>query len=91
MVHVMLKIERSVRGAAVVFVLSGEIGRAEVEELERVLASEPHDDKVLDMKDVTLVHRDTLVFLADCQAAGTALENCPSYIREWIARERDPD
>jgi len=87
----MLMIERSARGAVVVFAVSGEILTDEVAELRRVLESEPDFQKVLDLKDVTLVDREAVAFLADCEADGTLLENCPSYIREWIVRRRDLD
>jgi hypothetical protein len=87
----MLMIERSARGAVVVFAVSGEILTDEVAELRRVLESEADFQKVLDLKDVTLVDREAVAFLADCEAGGTLLENCPSYIREWIVRRRDLD
>jgi len=44
---------------------------------------------VLDLKDIKLVNRDAVKFLAHCEADGARLKNCPAYIREWIARERD--
>jgi len=40
------------------------------------------------LKDVTLVDRDAVKFLALCEADSITLENCPAYIREWIERER---
>ena len=46
-------------------------------------------DIVLDLKDVSLVDRDVMSFLARCEADGVSLENCPPYIREWIRREKD--
>jgi hypothetical protein len=39
------------------------------------------------LKEVKLVDRDALRFLACCKANGTQLENCLAYIREWIVRE----
>ena len=44
---------------------------------------------VLDLKQIQLVDQDTVRFLARCEAEGIKLENCPAYIREWIARARD--
>jgi hypothetical protein len=86
----MLRIERSTRGNHVVFALSGRIDLEDVAELQRLLQSEGKDHSlVLDLVDVRLVNRDAVRFLADCQADGTRLENCPGYIREWIARGRD--
>jgi hypothetical protein len=84
----MLKIERSATDALVVFAVSGEIGLDEVAELRRLLASEPSLRKVLDLKDVTIVDRGAVMFLADCETDGIALENCPRFIRQWIVRER---
>jgi len=72
----------------VAFTLSGRIRAEEVEELQRLLEVEGQDhDIVLDLKDVKLVDRDAVKFLARCEANGTQLENCPAYIREWIVRE----
>lgn len=46
-------------------------------------------DIVLDLKDVSLVGRDVMAFLARCDADGVELENCTPYIREWMEREKD--
>jgi hypothetical protein len=84
----MLKILRSANGK-VVFILSGRIEAEDVVELERLFALEAIDQHlVLDLKDVTLVDRDAVKFLARWEADGIRLENCPAYIREWIERER---
>jgi hypothetical protein len=42
----------------------------------------------LDLKEVNLVSREVVTFLARCKEDGMGLNNCPAYIREWIARER---
>ena len=83
----MLRIERSVQGALVVFTVSGRVGLEHIAELQRVLGSEAEKQKALNLKDVSLVDRDAVRFLARCEAEGTALENCSIYIREWIVRE----
>ncbi len=85
----MIRIERSVKGALVVFAVSGRIGVEHVAQLQRVLDSAGRREKLLNLKDVKLVDRDAVRFLARCEADGTALESCPTYIREWIVRERD--
>jgi anti-anti-sigma regulatory factor len=83
----MLKIQRSANGK-VVFTLSGRIEMEDVEELQRLLDFESGDHLlVLDLRDVTIVDRDAVRFLARCEAKGIKLENCPPYIREWIERE----
>ena len=43
----------------------------------------------LDLSDVTIVDRAAVRFLADAQAAGIRIVNCPEYVRSWIAAERD--
>jgi hypothetical protein len=42
----------------------------------------------LDLKEVNLVSREVVTFFARCKEGGMGLNNCPAYIREWIARER---
>ena len=86
----MLRIERSVRGALVVFTVSGRVRVKHISEFQRVLDSAAAQPKVLNLKNVRLVDRHAVRFLARCEAEGTALENCPIYIREWILREADP-
>ena len=44
---------------------------------------------VLDLKDVGVIHRDVVRFLVRCEADGVKLENCASYILEWMEREKD--
>jgi anti-anti-sigma regulatory factor len=71
-----------------VFTLSGRIKAARVDELQRLLESEANDHRlVLDLKEVKLVDRETVGFLASCEAKGVKLTNCPAYIREWIEQE----
>ncbi len=83
----MLKIKRSANGK-IVFTLSGRIEIDDVAELQRLLALELSDHNLaLDLADVTLVDREAVKFLADCEADSIELENCPPYIREWIQRE----
>jgi hypothetical protein len=83
----MLKIQRKANGR-VVFTLSGRIEAQDIDELHRLLELEGTDSHTaLDLKDVTLVGRDAVKFLAACEADSVKLENCPAYIREWIRRE----
>ena len=42
---------------------------------------------LLDLKDVTLVGREAVQFLARVEAAGVRVVNCPDYVRSWIAAE----
>ena len=62
----------------------------DVAELQRLPALEIVDHPVaMDLRDVTLVGRDAVKYLACCEADGIKLENCPAYIREWIRKEQD--
>jgi len=84
----MLKIKRAANGQ-VVFTLSGRMDAENVGELKTLFKSEAEGRPiVLDLKDLTLVDRDTVRFLKRCEADGITLKNCPIYIRYWITRER---
>ena len=85
-----MKIQRRANGN-VVFTLIGRLTAADVSELSTLLATEPADRLVLDLKDVVLVDREIVRFLRACKRGGIALHNCPPYIREWIAREEDEE
>ena len=72
------------------FVLSGRIETPAIAELRRLFELQTnYGDIVVDLKDVTLVGRDVMGFLARCEANGVKLENCAPYIREWMEREKD--
>ena len=68
--------------------LIGRIEGENLEELKRLMGLEASGTLVLDMKDVTLVDQLAIQFLACCEADSVALQNCPAYIRDWIAAER---
>ena len=42
----------------------------------------------LDLEEVSLVDRETVIFLGVSETSGIELLNCPTYIREWIDREK---
>ena len=72
------------------FVLSGRIDTAAIAELTRLFGSQAdYRNIVLDLKDVSIVGRDVMAFLARCEADGAKLENCTPYVREWMEREKD--
>ena len=82
----MLKVERSANGH-VLFRLSGRIEKTDVEELRSLLSLETFDGVLaLEMSDVTYLDPTAIAFLAECEANGIVLENCPAYLREWIDR-----
>jgi anti-anti-sigma regulatory factor len=85
----MLKIQRKANGK-ILFTLSGRIEAENIDELRGLLDLEGAGTQVaLDLEDVTLVDRDAIKFLADCEADSIKLENCPPYVREWIGRESE--
>jgi anti-anti-sigma regulatory factor len=84
----MLKIQRTVNGE-VVFKLIGRLDGENIGELHTLFGTEAKGPPIiLDLKDLMLVDRDAVRFLERCEADSIKLENCPAYIREWIARER---
>jgi len=85
----MLKIQRVAKGKFVVFTLSGRIQGDDVAELQRLFELEAKKQNIsLDLQEIKLVDREAVRFLAQCEAEGITLVNCPAYIREWIAREK---
>jgi len=85
----MLRIERSANGEGVLTV-SGRMDAENLIELKNLIDAEAAGHSiVLDLKELTLVDRDAVRFLEQCDSDGIRLHNCPPYISEWIARERD--
>jgi anti-anti-sigma regulatory factor len=84
------RIESTARGRFTVFLLSGRIEAQAIAELRRLFELQTdYRDIVLDLKDVGVVDRDVVCFLVRCEADGVKLENCASYIREWMEGEKD--
>ena len=84
----MLRITRAAN-REVVFRLSGRMDAEGLGELERLFKAETNGRRiVLDLKDLNLVDREAVIFLAKCEGDTVQIKNCPPYIREWIRRER---
>ena len=84
------RIETAARGRLTVFILSGRIETQAMSELKRLFEGQTDwRDIVLDLKDVRVIDRDVVPFLMSCEAEGVKLENCASYVREWMEREKD--
>jgi len=84
-----LKIDKDSERGRAILRLSGRIQSEQLEELKKQMEGIP--EVVVDLKDVKLVDRDVVRFLADCETNGTELRYCSPYIREWILKERtDP-
>jgi hypothetical protein len=85
----MLKILRSAKDESVILTLIGRIEGENLEELKRLMGLEASGRNILlDMKDVTLVDQSAIRFLERCEADSVTFENCPAYIRDWIAAEK---
>lgn len=71
----------------VVLGVSGRIDTEDVDTL-RELLEEEKGKVAIDLKEVTLVNREVISFLAFSEANGVELRSCADYIREWVAQER---
>ena len=69
--------------------MTGRVGIEDIAELQRLFGLEDASHRfALDLEDVTLIDRDAVKFLANCEADSIRLNNCPSYIRVWVDREK---
>jgi transketolase C-terminal domain/subunit len=82
----MIRIETLESGDLVTFLLSGRIEKEDLEELKTLLEKN-EKTVVLDLKEIRLVDREAVRFLANFETDNARLTNCPPYIREWIRRE----
>lgn len=83
-----LRIQKSQERGSVVLKLTGRIQADLIPDLQGLLSSELADHHVvLDLKEVRLVDRDAVRFLALTEAGGARLRNCAAFIREWISQE----
>ena len=81
------RIDRVVGGDDIVALcISGRITKQDVDTLRNVIEEEASAIAV-DLKNVVLVDREAVKFLAHREIGGTVLRNCPPYIREWVKRE----
>src|ERR1700757_974376 len=82
------RINRLVIGEGLVILcISGRITGEDVEMLRDLLDREKSAVPI-DLKDVVLVDREAVLFLALRESNGVELRNCPAYIREWITKQR---
>ena len=84
-----LRIDISDERERVVLTLIGRIQADQIAELQRLLEHRaPDHGLVVDLREVNLVDRDAVRFLAEIEKQGARLRNCSAFIREWISRER---
>ncbi len=85
----MLRIQREANGE-VVLKISGRLDGENFAELKKLIGSEAAGRRIiLDLRELTLVDHKAVGFLRECDSDGLTLRNCPLYICEWIARQRD--
>ena len=85
----MLRIQREANGE-VVLRISGRLDGENFAELKKLIGSEDAGRRIiLDLRELTLVDHEAVGFLRECDSDGIELKNCPPYICEWIARQRD--
>ena len=84
----MLKITRVTQAGSTRVIVSGRIGAPQLPDLRRSLEAENANNVVLDLTEVSLVDVEVVQFLLLCEAQGMRLLGCPSYVREWMVRER---
>ena len=86
----MWKIRKMTEAKRVVLSISGRVGGEELLELQKAVTSEDAQNQKmdLDLEELRLVDQQVVTYLACCEAGGMRLRNCPSYIREWIDREK---
>ena len=85
----MLRIQREANGE-VVLRISGRLDGENLAELKKLIGSEDAGRRIiLDLRELTLVDHEAVGYLSECDSDGLTLRNCPPYICEWIARQRD--
>ena len=85
----MLRIQREANGE-VVLKISGRLDGENLAELKKVIDSESAGRRItLDLRELTLVDHEAVGFLSECDSDDITLRNCPPYVCEWIARQRD--
>jgi hypothetical protein len=85
----MLRIQKEANGQ-VVLKVSGRLDGEGLSELNELIESEVSNRPiVLDLRELTLVDQDAVRYLRQCESNGIELRNCPPYVCEWIARQRE--
>ena len=82
-----LRIDSIVEGQLKILQLSGRIDAEQLWQLKAQIEVGGHD-VALDLKDVQIVDRDAVSFLAACETSGVELRQCSRYLRNWITKEK---
>ena len=81
------RIDRLSTEQGLVLHISGRIAAEAVEVVRAALDEFPV--VAIEIADVEVVDGDAVKLLAQTEAEGIELRNCPAYIREWITKERE--
>ena len=82
----MWKLAKSQNGQYLVLVLCGRLGQEQLAELQQTIDLEIGKQPLaLELEGLKLVDQTIVQYLARCEKQGIRLDNCPAYIREWIA------
>ena len=82
------KIERFASGEhSVVIRLCGRIQLEHVSSIKDLIAKEK-GEIVFDLSEVTIVDREVVNLVATCALKGIQLRNCPAFLDQWVAKER---
>jgi hypothetical protein len=81
------RIERSCEGKDTILRLSGRMRAADLESLRKEIGNQSR--LILDLTAVSVVDVEIVRFLNVCEGRGLRIENGPSYIKEWMRRERE--
>jgi len=82
-----LRIEKVSDGPLTILRLSGRLQSEHVDQLRTQIGGSAHR-VILNLEEVKLVDRDVVRFLGLCETNGVELDQCSTYIRDWIDRER---
>lgn len=80
------RIDRLSTEQGVVLHISGRIAAEGLEVVRTAL--DGRRVAAIDLAEVDLVDGEAVKLLAQTEAEGIELRNCPAYIREWITKER---
>jgi len=87
----MIRLRIAANGETLITV-SGRMHSENLAELRNLIdADAANRSMALDLKELTLVDRDAVRFLKQCESNGIELRNCSPYIREWMTREHDDE
>jgi hypothetical protein len=81
------RIDRISIEQGIVLRISGRIAAEDLDVLRAAIAD--GGAAAIDLTEVELVDRDAVMLLSLSEAQGIELRNCPTYIREWVTRERE--